>query len=387
MLLCLSALGRLARRGHRLAVIAFCLGCCGAAAPVSAAEAQASPAPSATPNPNAPQPVGPQNAPPRAELPAPARFGHLPIIDIIPIYTQPEFYDARVQTKTNPKVTDQLKNAGVGYDPADVGGTIRIPITPIISASFDRLVEGTLDVPNARVSPAKPTKAIPYTYPTFSRDVALVYRLDEQVRRFTVEEGLYFRHRIVGGANTSNNPYPPTTSSQEAHFGYVGVTYATPGVAALLHSFVSLNINADTQTIDHHVGCAKLKVFTSGSFSAPCVDGVFDPNPSQNRVWETDQYVQLTVPIDRDRVHGLTAVAQDRWGALNFYENAAFPYRWTTSQTYLLTKRFDRVFALSLRLRDQWAVPQGAPYVKPNTQHNGTVDVLADFRVDTNHLH
>ncbi len=356
-----------------------------------AAAAQATPAsspspdaaPSAAPSapPGEPQVTAPRTATTRSTTP----FGHLPIIDIVPIYTFPQFYDARVQSTTKPVVPDVLKNNGTGYDPIDVGGTFRLPITPIISASIDRVVEGTLNVPNARVAAAKPTATVPYTYPTVSRDAVLVYRLDEQIRRFTVEEGLYFRHRIVGGASTSNNPYPPTISSTEAHYAYFGVTYATAPIGFLLNSFFSLNINADTQAIDHHVGCGTAKVVTSGSFSAPCIGGVFDPNPAQNRVWETDQYVQLTVPIDRK--HGVTAVAQDRWGALNFYENAAFPYRYTTSQTYLLTKRFNRVFSLTARLRDQWTVPSGVPYVIPNAQHNGTVDVLADFKIDTNSFH
>jgi hypothetical protein len=36
-----------------------------------------------------------------------------------------------------------LKNAGVGFNPLDVAGTFRLNITPIRSASFDRVVEET----------------------------------------------------------------------------------------------------------------------------------------------------------------------------------------------------------------------------------------------------
>jgi hypothetical protein len=95
--------------------------------------------------------------------------------------------------------------------------------------------------------------------------------------------------------------------------------------------------------------------------------------------------VQLTVPISPK--DGVSFSAQDRWGALNFYENAPFPYRWASSQTYLLSKRFNRVLTLSLRDKTQWQLPQGAPYVVPNAQHNGSFDVLADFKIDTNNLH
>ena len=56
--------------------------------------------------------------------------------------------------------------------------------------------------------------------------------------------------------------------------------------------------------------------------------------------------------------------------------------------TLYLTSAFNRVFALSLRARDQWSI-QGitSTYAKPNSQHNGTIDVLADFKIDTNNLH
>jgi hypothetical protein len=31
-------------------------------------------------------------------------------------------------------------------------------------------------------------------------------------------------------------------------------------------------------------------------------------------------------------------------------------------------------------------VASGSPYVKPNAQHTGTIDILADFKLDTNTL-
>jgi hypothetical protein len=392
----LSAVATVRLDRYRLAVFAILILLLGGFAATSGASAQpvaqaspaASPAPDATaagaaaPTPG-PQEPGPAVAPPRtAPQSAPRKFGHLPIIDIIPVFTDPQFYTVGPITKTGQPAVNPLKSAGVGYDPLDVGGSFKLPITPMLSASFDRVVEGTLNVPDARVTNAEHK----YVYNVYSRDVVLVTRLDEQFKRLQFEEGLYFRHRIAGGSQTSNNPLLPTIASREAHIGYVGVTYATGGIPWLLNSFITLNINADTQAVDHHVGCL-LKALDGVAVTCPKgnTTGFIDENPAQDRVWETDQYVQLTIPVDKK--HGLTLVGQDRWGALNFYENAPFPYRWTTSQTYLLTKRFNRVFSLSLRARDQWAVASGSPYVKPNAQHNGTIDVLADFKVDTNTLH
>jgi hypothetical protein len=347
---------------------------------------QASPAPSPSP-----VPQGPTQTSPRTAGPAPAApFGHLPVIDIIPIFTDPQFYTVPKIGKNGQPTTNPLVNGKVGYDPVDVGGTFKLPITPNFSAALDRVVEGTLNVPNAAVTNTVTTegkKTTTTSYPTYSRDSVLVYRLDEQYKRLQIEEGLYFRHRIAGGSSTSDNPLLPTIASTEAHYGYVGLTYVSPGVPWLLNSFLSLNINADTQSVDHHVACL-LTTFEGVAATCPKGNktGAINENKLQDRIWETDQYVQLTVPIDRK--HGVNFSAQDKWGALNFYENSPFPYRYTTSQTYLFTKRFNRVFALTLRDRDQWTV-QGlpSPYLKPNAQHNGSIDVLADFKVDLNNLH
>ncbi len=357
-----------------------------AAPAIAQTTAQASPAPSAPPVPQGPTQTSPRSAGPAVAAP----FGHLPVIDIIPIFTDPQFYTVPRIGKNGQPTTNPLVNGKVGYDPVDVGGTFKLPITPNFSTAFDRVVEGTLNVPNAAVTNTVTVdgkKTTTRSYPTYSRDSVLVYRLDEQYKRLQIEEGLYFRHRIVGGSNTSDNPLLPTIASTEAHYGYVGLTYASPGVPWLLNSVLSVNINADTQAVDHHVACL-LTEFEGVAATCPKgnTTGIINENKLQDRVWETDQSVQLTVPIDSK--HGFKFSAQDRWGALNFYENSPFPYRYTTSQTYLVTKSFNRVFALTLRGRDQWTV-QGlpSPYLKPNAQHNGSIDVLGDFKVDLNSFH
>jgi hypothetical protein len=306
-------------------------------------------------------------------------FGHLPIIDIVPTFTQP------YPVGTQAVFQNPLVNSGTGYQPIDIGGSFKLPILPWLSADIDRNIDGTLNVPNARVTTAANKEGQEkYTIPAFARDVVLVYRLDQNFKRFQIEEGLYFRHRAVGGANTSATPYLPTISSTEAHYGYIGFTYSTPGVPGLLHSFLTANINFDRQAVDHHIGCGPAKTVVSGNYTFDCFGGTYDPNPGKSQYYETDQYVQLTVPIDPKG--GVAFVVQDRWGALNFYENAAFPYRWATSQSYVFSKRFNKILTISVRDKTQTSVIQGAPYVGPNAQHNGSLDVLADFKVDTNHL-
>ncbi|MFN2461099.1 MAG: hypothetical protein ABR591_10490 [Candidatus Velthaea sp.] len=314
-----------------------------------------------SPNATTPGSVTPQSGakgvPPVSTSGAPpAPIGHLPIIDIVPIFTQPALYSTRAQ----------LSNNGTNYDPLDVGGTIRFPISRVWSASLDRIVGSTIDQPLSRVTAANGS----FVFPAFTRDAILIYRVDAQLKRFLVEGGLSFRHRIVGGTNTSNNPRPPTISSTEHHFGYLGFTYSTTPIAELGNSVFTFNINLDTQAVDHHVGTAT---------------GVIDEAPGVNRWWETDQYVAVTVPIDPK--HGFSMFAQDRWGAANFYENQPYPWRWATLQTIQLNKRFNPNFLLALRYRNNWELPVGAPFVAPNSIHVGAWDILADFKIDLNQYH
>jgi hypothetical protein len=314
------------------------------------------------------------------------RFGHLPIIDVVPIFTQPLFVTSNPDK--NSTTSNVLDYKGTGYDSLDVGGTIKFPITPNFSASLDRGVGGTLDTSNAPVTnaPSK-TGAQTYHYNAVTRDVVLNYRLDEQFHRLLFEEGLNFRHRVATGGGTASSD-PNSLNSTEGHYGYVGVTYAAPAIPWLHNSVFSFNINADAQNIDHHVGCGDRIPASPASAAYPCPAGmsVIDENPSRNRYWGTDQFVQLTVPVERRA--GVTFNALFHWGATTFFENnptPSVPLRFSTIQIYTITKRFNRFVALTLREKQQYGT-DGYPYYNGNALHTGDIDVFADFKVDTNNL-
>jgi hypothetical protein len=312
-----------------------------------------------------------QNAPPQAPSPSPtpsaapapkrvtdttrSSFSHLPIIDIVPTFTQPAPYDTAAQTK--------------GYDPLDVGGTIKIPITPALSFSFDRNVEGALNqAPERVITGAGPV------YPIDYRDVILTERLDYQLKHFVIEGGLAFRHRLQGlGASTGR--FPSTVSSTEAHYGYLGVTYTTPQIRALGGSQFILGVTGYEQPVDQHVAVLN-----------PAMNLVtyINENPHQNRYFDTQQQVGIVIPVDPK--HGFTVSARDLWGAANWYENSPFPWRWDANIVLSATKKFNDSFSLTLRTQDQHYAPQGFPFPTPNVDHVESIDVLADFHVDLNKL-
>jgi hypothetical protein len=312
--------------------------------------AQSAPTPvaSARPSPSAPV-VAKERVPSEGKR---EPVGHFPIIDVVPIYTSPGF-DLR---------QSQLRH----YDPLDVGGTIQIPITRALSFSFDRSVGGTLDQASERVL----YNGVP-TYPTVTRDALLVERLDYQVNQFTIEAGLSYRHRIDAAAGVSTGRYPYTVSSSEWHYGYLGVTYTTVPIRGLANSRFTFNVTADDQPVDHHVA-------VQGAHGVTYID----ENPHKNHYYESTETVGVMIPVN----HGLTVTVRDSWGAGNFYENAPFPYRWDSAFLIAVTKKFNNVFSLTLRDQNQHYAPQGAPYAFPNVNHVESIDVLADFHLDTNKL-
>jgi hypothetical protein len=238
-----------------------------------------------------------------------------------------------------------------------------------LSFSFDRTVGGTLNTAPERI--ITNGNAV---YPIDYRDVILTERLDYQLKQFVIEGGLAFRHRLQGtGASTGR--FPSTVSSTEAHYGYLGVTYTSLPIRALGNSRFILGITGYEQPVDQHV--AVLNPATN-------LVSYINENPRQNRYFETQQQVGVVIPVDPK--HGFSVSARDLWGAANFYENSPFPWHWNADIVLSATKKFSDTFSLTLRTQDQHYAAQGFPFPAPNVDHTESIDVLADFHIDTNQL-
>src|SRR5260370_42078614 len=60
-------------------------------------------------------------------------LSHMPVIDFVATFTQPAYYGLNTQVKN--------------YDPLDLGGSVRIPVTRKFSLLFDRITGGTINQP------------------------------------------------------------------------------------------------------------------------------------------------------------------------------------------------------------------------------------------------
>ena len=373
------------------------------AAPV----AQPIPAPAAA---SAPNPTVAQVRPAPRPAPKATPFSFLPVIDVVTTFTQPAYYGSR---NAFPAVSPINQ-----YDPLDVGGTVRFPITRKINLYFDRIAEGTVNQPLECVlqgaAPGGPAARI---CPSDSRDIILQYHGTYTFDRYwTMDVGDSFRHRIWtnGGNGVSTVPYlcnnngqstgaNCTVSSTEHHYGYLGFTYTTKPWKDLWNSVFALTMTADHQNVDHHVGmvCSAALRASLGAavnqLSCPNGNGnvgYYDENPATSAYWESTQGITWVLPLDPR--HGVTFTTNERWGALNFYENpgifGAFgttvgvPYRWNSALAMVLSKRFSPGFTLALRHQDYHSVPQGTPFVAPNAIHVGSWDVIGTFHIDTNNM-
>jgi hypothetical protein len=346
----------------------------GALAPAAAADevlAQAQPSPSPSPAGQLPGTDSPKSGIPAVGIPnppgPPPPFGHLPIVDIVTTFTQPAAYAKASQIKD--------------YDPLDVGGTVRFPITRNFSLSFDRLVDGLLNVPTDPYIGANGK----YVYPATTRDEKLLYRGDLQLKQFTVEAGFSFRHRdYAGGGNgVSAAPFPYTVSSTEHHYAYLGVTYRTPPVHALLNSSFSFNVNGYAQNVDHNVGAlCSAALVTAGKCAAAGTVYYIDEDPGLQRYYEMSESAAIFIPFKP----GVIVTVSDTAGALNFYENAGGPYRWTSYDVEMITKSFSPTVSLSLRHQQLHQVVQGYPFPFPQAIDTGSYDIFATFHVDFNRL-
>jgi len=350
---------------------------------VSRAEGAPAPAPSASPSgPGIATGSSASNSSPGQQAPPSHPIGHLPIIDVSPVFTQPLDYSNSSQLQ--------------GYQPLDVNATIRIPVTRDFSLIFDRVIGGTLDVPlQTQIVPG-----VGSVSPGVTRDIVLFYHGTYVVKKYlTIDAGDAFRHRAynagdISGANgVSGAPFPASYSSTEAHWAYLGATYATHPIKELGNTNFFFTLQGQEQNVDHHVGllCSPGPNIGVGTCTAalalsgpPYVDLSIDEDPHQNKYYTSQQTVGLTIPFDAKRSATLTV--QDGWGALSWYENAAFPYSYSGIEQAVLAKRFNSTFTLSLRARQYFQHTQGEPFPSPDIIHLGAVDVIGTFHLDTNTL-
>ncbi len=223
----------------------------------------------ATPRtPNNPAPPNGGGSPQTPVRPLPP-LSHLPIIDFVVTFTQPAYYGSRPGRACPPPAPH--------YDPIDLGGTVRIPVTRKFNLFFDRITEGTLNQPlecSAVYNPASRWSSGPRapwpraaSAPRDSRDILLQYHGTYAFDRFvSLDLGDSFRHRIFASDdgttpqqravlcnNNSAQPARCTVSSTEHHFGYRGLSYTTKPVRNWWNSVFVFSETVERQNVDHHV--------------------------------------------------------------------------------------------------------------------------------------
>ena len=237
-----------------------------------------------------------------------------------------------------------------------------------------------------------------------TRDILLQYHGTYTFDRYwTMDIGESFRHRVFSSGagtppltgfplntNISAQPFPFTLNSTEHHYGYIGFTYTTKPWKEFMNSSFSFSEYAQTQNVDHKVAmlcsAANIAVLPTNTCTGLAANqvGLFDERPGVQKYTTSTQGVTWIWPVDPKR--GVTFLLNERFGYLNWYENAFFPYRWNSALVYSLNKRFSPGFTLGLRHQDLHQTPQGAPFAFPNAIHVGSWDIIGTWHVDTNNM-
>jgi len=385
-------------------------------------------------------------------VPHTAPFSHMPIIELTPDLTTPVYIPNaspnQYTKQTAPNVhyipnTANEAGATNDYDGLDVGGLVRLPVFRWMSLGFDRQIGGTLDqtaVGNGADTVTN-TATGPVLHPSGtnaqligsgnSRDEVLLYHaIFTPVKHVAIDIGDAFRHRMFADDGngvsatplylTNGNYDAPygTYQSTEAHYGFVAATYTTPPIQELHGLTLAFTEQGTIQNVDHHVGdnlictaanMANINDFAYATDNGPRLvcpgvgqEAYIDENPTKTRWYTSTETVTANLPLDRHK-NGSNLIVTETTGALNWYENYPIPFKWASQTSATVSKRFNSVFSLAIRYRQQvedvngsFFIPSGTsatavsaigtPYAYPSAQRVGSVDVIGTFHIDTNTL-
>ena len=284
-----------------------------------------------------------------------ADIGHLPIIDIRPVAT----FENTGSTTGSGLITNggNLNGPDGGVV---INGTVTLPLFKGVSFSYDRsegeLIWSTLQLPGV------PTSGVPF------KDMIQDYRLDWVADRYlTVEASLANRHRECC-PGSSDPTIPAAVGSTEWHTGNLGLTFTSPSFQFLNHGVVVFNVTG--HTANHNQTAAQLAAEGSQTIG-------------NKREYGTSQAATVVYPIDiRNR---LTATATYTWGALDYFENAPFPWSYKI-WIFGLNKTVNPWFNVSMTAANLTQGEQGSPFPVPGTIHEVSYWLTGDFHLDFNKI-
>jgi len=398
-------------------------------------------------------------------VPHTAPFSRMPVIELTPDLTEPVYIpnNSPLQYTTNasnhnvPNTANSLSSLN-DYQQFDVGGLIRLPVFRWVQLGFDRQVGGTIDqtavgngantVTNSATTGSNVATACKCNASLIgsgnSRDITLLYHaiFKLPVKGVALDVGDAFRHRVfaddgngVSGAPLYLTPTASTSptaafvapygtyASTEAHYAFAALTYTTPPIRELHGLTLAFTEQGSAQNVDHHVGdnficttpgiVANVNSYPYATNNNPELvcpgvgkEAYIDENPSRNRYYTSTETVTANLPLDRSK-NGSNFIVTETTGALNWYENYPIPFKWASQTTATLSKRFNPIFSVAIRYRQQveddngsFYIPNGTistggerevsvigtPYGYPSTQRVGSIDVIGTFHIDTNTL-
>lgn len=235
-------------------------------------------------------------------------------------------------------------------------GSVTQRIGKHLSFSFDHLDGGSLETTVGR-------NIAPSGAPIINgsvHDVVNQFRVDGSAKQVTAELGYFYRYRTCCPGTTD----PTNLAPADWHETYLTLGYETLPIGALHGTTLSYAITG--HLVPHHVTQAFLATLPSG-FS--------DRNHTETGI---SQALGLTTPIDIRRT--LTVGGSFGWGAMDYFDNAPFPFYYT-NVNLTARKVVNRFLSFTALLNNLTQRNQGYPFASPQGIHRVFYTLAADIKI------
>jgi len=193
------------------------------------------------------------------------------------------------------------------------------------------------------------------------RDYFDIFRVDATLGKgLSAELGSSYRHRVCCPADS--DPRNPTPTFY--HDNYLGISYATPAIAALHGAQFIYNITGHASP---H--------FSDSAAAIKAANAAGHPDARRTEFGIT-QAATLAVPIDAK--HGFSAAGTLTWGAFNYFSNLAIPIYYDVV-ILSVTKTVTKNVSFTASMDNFVQRPQGYPFERGSGLNGASLNIGMNF--------
>jgi hypothetical protein len=235
-------------------------------------------------------------------------------------------------------------------------GSVTEQVGKHLSFSYDHLDGGGLETTIGRDIAPNGTTIVNGSI----HDIVDQFRADGSVNQVSAELGYFYRYRACCPGTTD----PTNLAPADWHETYLALGYTTLPIAPLHDT--TFNYTATGHLVPHHVTQAYLTSLPSG---------FTDSNRTETGLSQT---VGFATPIDNP--HSLTVGGSYGWGAMDYFDNAPFPFSYV-NVNLSARKVVNKFLGFTAILNNLTQRNQGYPFASPQGIHRVFYTLAADIKI------